>query len=205
MCVGHPKRHPCQHTSVTYNHCVAAHFDGATRVTTPCHNTTYAAPVDTESKCTNQLCFFQELGGSWICCKCGNGPNYVGWCSFDNPRTEVNAITQQVEQVTRCDHCCCWNCTPYCKSTASHSITACHSNIEDTYTLPLQRPRTREAQVMAAHQSAVARQSTSITSRQSMAGPLVRDISGSRWTIVRKAAHLATRRGSTRRNKDIVM
>lgn len=115
MCVGHPKRHPCQHTSVTYNHCVAAHFDGATRVTTPCHNTTYAAPVDSESKCTNQLCFFQELGGSWICCKCGNGPNYVGWCTFDNPRTEVNAITQQLEQVTKCDHCCCWNCTPYCE------------------------------------------------------------------------------------------
>lgn len=117
MCVGHPKRHPCQHTSVTYNHCVAAHFDGSTRVTTPCHNTTYAAPVDSESKCTNQLCFFQELGGSWICCKCGNGPNYVGWCTFDNPRTEINAITQQMEQVTKCDHCCCWNCTPYCEST----------------------------------------------------------------------------------------
>ncbi|KAG6357193.1 hypothetical protein INS49_015071 [Diaporthe citri] len=116
MCVGHPKRHPCQHTSVTYNHCVAAHFDGATRVTTPCHNTTYAAPIDTESKCTNQLCFFEELGGSWICCKCGNGPNYVGWCTYDNPRTEVNAITQQVEQVTKCDHCCCWNCTPYSTS-----------------------------------------------------------------------------------------
>ncbi|KAH8771814.1 hypothetical protein F5883DRAFT_392602, partial [Diaporthe sp. PMI_573] len=110
MCVGHPKRHPCQHTSVTYNHCVAAHFDGTTRVTTPCHNTTYAAPIDTESKCTNQLCFFEELGRSWVCCKCGNGPNYVGWCTFDNPRTEVNAITQQMEQVTKCDHCCCWNC-----------------------------------------------------------------------------------------------
>lgn len=122
MCVGHPKRHPCQHTSVTYNHCVAAHFDGATRVTTPCHNTTYAAPIDTESKCTNQLCFFQELGGSWICCKCGNGPNYVGWCTFDRPRTEVNAITQQVEQLTRCDHCCCWNCTPYCESTTNPAV-----------------------------------------------------------------------------------
>lgn len=113
MCVGHPKRHPCQHTSVTYNHCVAAHFDRATRTTTPCHNTTYAAPVDSDSKCTNQLCYFEELGGSWTCCKCSNGPNFVGWCTFDRPRTEMNAITQQMEQVTRCDHCCCWNCTPY--------------------------------------------------------------------------------------------
>lgn len=205
MCVGHPKRHPCQHTSVTYNHCVAAHFDGATRVTTPCHNTTYAAPIDTESKCTNQLCFFQELGGSWICCKCGNGPNYVGWCTFDRPRTEVNAITQQVEQVTRCDHCCCWNCTPYCESMASHNTTTCHSNIEETDTLPPQRTRTRVAQVMAAHQSAGVRQSTSTISRPSMAGLRVKVISGSRWTIVRRGARLATRRGSTRRNECAVI
>lgn len=113
MCVGHPKRHPCQHTSVSYNHCVAAHFDRSTRLTTPCHNTTYAAPIDTDSKCSNQLCFFEELGGSWVCCKCNNGPNVLGWCVFDRPRTEINAITGQAEQLTACDHCCCWNCTPY--------------------------------------------------------------------------------------------
>lgn len=113
MCVGHPKRHPCQHTSVTYNHCVAAHFDRHTRLTTPCHNTTYAAPIDSESKCSNQLCFFEELGGSWICCQCNNGPNVVGWCTFDRPRTEINALTGQPEQLTTCDHCCCWNCTSY--------------------------------------------------------------------------------------------
>lgn len=204
MCVGHPKRHPCQHTSVTYNHCVAAHFDGATRVTTPCHNTTYAAPIDTESKCTNQLCFFEELGGSWICCKCGNGPNYVGWCTYDNPRTEVNAITQQVEQVTKCDHCCCWNCTPYGESTASHNVTECHSNIEVTDTLPFQRLRDRAAQAMVAHPNAAARRSTSIINRPSTAGLRARAISGSRWTIVRKGALLAIRRGSTRRNEDAV-
>lgn len=113
MCVGHPKRHPCQHTSVTYNHCVAARFDRDARLTTPCHNTTYAAPVDTGSKCTNQLCFFEELGGSWVCCRCDNGPNAVGWCVFSRPRTEVNAITGQAEHLTACDHCCCWNCSPY--------------------------------------------------------------------------------------------
>lgn len=205
MCVGHPKRHPCQHTSVTYNHCVAAHFDGATRVTTPCHNTTYAAPIDTESKCTNQLCFFEELGGSWICCKCGNGPNYVGWCTFDNPRTEVNAITQQVEQVTKCDHCCCWNCTPYCESTARGSTAAGHDEYENTDAMPFQRLRARAAQAMVAHQSAAARQSTSITSRPSMAGPQVRGISGLRWTIVPREAPQATRRGSTRKNKVTVL
>lgn len=206
MCVGHPKRHPCQHTSVTYNHCVAAHFDGATRVTTPCHNTTYAAPIDTESKCTNQLCFFEELGGSWICCKCGNGPNYVGWCTFDNPRTEVNAITQQVEQVTKCDHCCCWNCTPYCESNgpdvARLPVTM---NFENTDAMPLQRLRARAAQVMVARQSAAARRSTSIISRLSMAGPRVRGISGLRWTIVPREALQATRRGSTRKSKDTVI
>lgn len=116
MCVGHPKRHPCQHTSVNYNHCVAAHFDRHTRLTTPCHNTTYAAPVDSDSKCTNQLCYFEELGGSWICCQCNNGPNNVGWCIFHRPRVELNAITGQPEQLTTCDHCCCWNCTSYCES-----------------------------------------------------------------------------------------
>ncbi|PSR76870.1 hypothetical protein BD289DRAFT_378407 [Coniella lustricola] len=113
MCVGHPKRHPCQHTSVSYNHCVSARFDRTTGLTTPCTNTTYAAPIDTESKCTNQLCYFQELGRMWICCKCRNGPNGVGWCSYDRPRVEVNAITGQAEQLTACDHCCCWNCTSY--------------------------------------------------------------------------------------------
>ncbi|KAG8159274.1 hypothetical protein KVR01_010935 [Diaporthe batatas] len=200
MCVGHPKRHPCQHTSVTYNHCVAAHFDGATRVTTPCHNTTYAAQIGTESKCTNQLCFFEELGGSWICCRCRNGPNYVGWCTFDNPRTEVNAITQQLEQVTKCDHCCCWNCTPYCEL----MDTCCNSGqtTETTDTLPLQLPRTKAAPVTVARQSVAARQSTSIKSRPSMAGPRVRDISGLRWITARKAALRDTRRGNIRRNRE---
>lgn len=119
MCVGHPKRHPCQHTSVTYNHCVAARFDRATGLTTPCHNTTYAAPVDTDARCTNQLCFFEELGGRWSCCACGGGPNAVGWCVFSRPRTEVNAITGQAEQLTACDHCCCWNCRAYRESGTS--------------------------------------------------------------------------------------
>lgn len=112
MCVGHPKRHPCQHTSVNYNHCVAANFDPHTRVTTPCHNTTYAATIDSDAKCTNQLCYFEELGGSWICCQCHNGPNTAGWCTFHRPRVETNAYGEPV-QVTTCDHCCCWNCTSY--------------------------------------------------------------------------------------------
>lgn len=115
MCVGHPKTHPCQHTSVTFNHCVAAQFNPETGRATACDDTTYAAVVETNSKCPNQLCFFEELGRVWTCCQCGNGPNVVGWCAHDRPRIEVNAITGGEEVRTECEHCCCGNCTAYCE------------------------------------------------------------------------------------------
>lgn len=63
----------------------------------------------------------------------------------------------------------------------------------------------RAAQVMVVHQSVAAHRSISTTSLRSMGGLLVRGISGLRWTTVRKGALQATRRGNTRRNKDIVI
>ncbi|KAI3394925.1 hypothetical protein diail_2097 [Diaporthe ilicicola] len=124
MCVGHPKTHPCKHTSITYNFCVAAHLDRTTGMTSPCPNTSYAAMIDTQWKCTNRLCHFEEHGRAWTCCLCGNGPNLVGWCTFDRPRTERNAITQQLEHVTTCYHCCCKRCIPDCESNR-HPSNSC--------------------------------------------------------------------------------
>ncbi|KAF3760330.1 hypothetical protein M406DRAFT_223852, partial [Cryphonectria parasitica EP155] len=110
MCVGHPKRHPCQHMSVTFLYCVSAQLDRATGSVLPCARTTYSIPVDSDAHCTNQLCYFLERGGVWNCCQCHQGPNLLGWCIFNRPRIELNAATGQWDHDTVCNHCCCRMC-----------------------------------------------------------------------------------------------
>lgn len=208
MCVGHPKRHPCQHTSVNYNHCVAAHFDRHTRLTTPCHNTTYAAPVDSDSKCSNQLCYFEEVGGSWICCQCNNGPNNVGWCTFHRPRVEVNALTGRPEQLTTCDHCCCWNCTSYREFL--HTIFFHLGKIHAYISALLQQGVNKEDQVTVV--VVVDRRSIGnitvlqdgevhLVTADHLAKEVPQVINGLKWITVRKVAHLLTKSGKTRRSK----
>ncbi|KAH7211613.1 hypothetical protein DER44DRAFT_742191 [Fusarium oxysporum] len=114
MCHGHPRHHPCAHTSINWHYCPSALIDLETGYETPCSNTSFAAAQPTTSDCPLQNCQFKSKGGSWTCCSCQQGPNTQGWCTMPMSRMAMNPESFSVESVeTTCDHGCCSKCVQY--------------------------------------------------------------------------------------------
>ncbi|KAI1049212.1 hypothetical protein LB506_004777, partial [Fusarium annulatum] len=125
MCHGHPRHHPCAHTSINWHYCPSALIDLETGYETPCSNISFAAAQPTTSDCPLQNCEFKSKGGSWTCCSCQQGPNTQGWCTMPMSRMTMNPESFSVESVeTTCDHGCCSKCVQYGSSSdASPEMT----------------------------------------------------------------------------------
>jgi hypothetical protein len=114
MCHGHPRYHPCSHSSVHWYYCPSALIDLSTGAETPCSNVSFAPSQRTTSDCPLLHCRFQDKngGGGWTCCACNQGPNTRGWCTMPLNRWRRNVCTFAMEEVeTTCDHGCCGKCT----------------------------------------------------------------------------------------------
>ncbi|KAL0932596.1 uncharacterized protein CTRU02_211559 [Colletotrichum truncatum] len=112
MCHGHPRWHPCSHTSINWHYCPAALIDLETGVETPCTHLSYAAAQSSNSDCPLLNCQFKAMGGNWTCCQCGQGPNTQGWCTMPKQPQDINGMF--TEEVKTCDHGCCSECERYC-------------------------------------------------------------------------------------------
>lgn len=119
MCTAHPYNHACGHNSVQWNFCPRSTINFQNGLTTPCDNQHSARPMDTEDSCPIYICRWHDKGGVWTCCQCGNQPNHLGWCVFERPRLEQNAITGEWENVRHCNHTCCDYCTAYVDRTSA--------------------------------------------------------------------------------------
>ncbi|CEF74339.1 unnamed protein product [Fusarium graminearum] len=114
MCHGHPRHHPCAHTSINWHYCPSALIDLETGYETPCSKMSFAAAQPTKSDCPLQNCQFKSKGGSWTCCACQQGPNTQGWCTKPLSRLTMNPESFSLETVeTTCDHGCCSECVRY--------------------------------------------------------------------------------------------
>ncbi|TDZ35599.1 hypothetical protein C8034_v000660 [Colletotrichum sidae] len=111
MCHGHPRWHPCSHTSINWHYCPSALIDLETGVETPCTHLSYATAQPSNADCPLVNCQFKAMGGSWTCCQCGQGPNTQGWCMM--PRTPHNTHGMDAETSRTCDHGCCVDCVRY--------------------------------------------------------------------------------------------
>ncbi|KAH0521820.1 hypothetical protein TsFJ059_005757 [Trichoderma semiorbis] len=111
MCHGHPRCHSCAHTSLVWYYCPSAHIDLETGFETPCRNVSFAPAQSSPLSCPLKNCQFVDKGGSWICCKCGQGPNTQGWCSTPITSVQDDLDSLQLEDDQRtCDHGCCDDC-----------------------------------------------------------------------------------------------
>lgn len=111
MCHGHPKDHPCSHTSMAWYYCPSAQIDLTKGYQTPCKNITLAPAQRSKNDCPLKLCAFKQKGGLWQCCHCNHGPNDRAWC-----RQQVVKKASGGRAVhSTCDHGCCKNCTEYGK------------------------------------------------------------------------------------------
>ncbi|KAF4954437.1 hypothetical protein FGADI_5214 [Fusarium gaditjirri] len=99
MCHGHPRHHPCAHTSINWHYCPSALIDLETGYETPCSKISFAAAQPTTSDCPLQNCQFKSKGGSWTCCSCQQGPNTQGWCTMPMSRMTMNPESFSVESV----------------------------------------------------------------------------------------------------------
>lgn len=116
MCHGHPRYHPCGHSSLVWYYCPSALIDLETGYETPCRNVSFAPAQSSNLDCPLQNCFFGEKGGSWICCQCKQGPNNQGWCTTPAAGIETASIEYLVEEDQKtCDHGCCDQCAKFGK------------------------------------------------------------------------------------------
>jgi hypothetical protein len=111
MCHGHPRNHPCSHASVHWHYCPSAVIDLATGYESPCQNQSFAKSQQSNADCPLAHCSWGNLGGSWICCACGRGPNTLGWCTTPVVRERTDPATlERVPRTETCDHGCCERC-----------------------------------------------------------------------------------------------
>lgn len=133
MCHGHPKMHPCSHMSVKWMFCPKAPFDPSTGFQIgPCRSPNYYPEQSVAKPCSLQNCAFKALGGAWLCCQCGQGPNELGWCtattadSSSSPPfagSDVDGDWSYADSVSgcwnpdscpgSCGHGCCSSCLPF--------------------------------------------------------------------------------------------
>lgn len=112
MCHGHPRDHPCAHTSINWYYCPTANIDLDTGFETPCNNVSFAPPQRSTLDCPLQLCGFKDKGGNWLCCECKQGPNSLGWCTMPTRimSQSLNSTSFGEQRLTTCDHGCCRDC-----------------------------------------------------------------------------------------------
>lgn len=128
MCHGHPRDHPCSHTSMIWYYCPSAHINLTTGYETPCSNVTLAPAQSSKAECPIKMCAFSNKGRRWRCCRCGLGPNQKAWCAMRTGRMgEAGRMT--------CDHGCCENCTEFGKFCLDTTIEerGANSDVEDEY------------------------------------------------------------------------
>ncbi|EFQ25814.1 hypothetical protein CGRA01v4_14212 [Colletotrichum graminicola] len=111
MCHGHPRWHPCSHTSINWHYCPSALIDLETGVETPCTHLSYAIGQPSNADCPLLNCQFKALGGIWTCCQCGQGPNDQGWCTRLLPDQDTDGMATGATET--CDHGCCAECARY--------------------------------------------------------------------------------------------
>ncbi|KAK1966862.1 hypothetical protein LY78DRAFT_577525 [Colletotrichum sublineola] len=111
MCHGHPRWHPCSHTSINWHYCPSALIDLETGVETPCTHLSYATGQPSNADCPLLNCQFKALGGNWTCCQCGQGPNDQGWCTRLMPDQDPEGMATGTAKT--CDHGCCAECARY--------------------------------------------------------------------------------------------
>ncbi|KXJ87384.1 hypothetical protein Micbo1qcDRAFT_216504 [Microdochium bolleyi] len=130
MCHGHPKMHPCSHMSVKWMFCPKAPFDPSTGFQIgPCRSPNYYPVQSVGKHCSLQLCAFKTLGGAWLCCQCGQGPNELGWCSAPAPAAAADGEWPLPDESAAvpgcwspdacpgtCGHGCCSSCVPFGES-----------------------------------------------------------------------------------------
>ncbi|KAK7442909.1 hypothetical protein Landi51_09457 [Colletotrichum acutatum] len=95
MCHGHPRLHPCSHTSINWHYCPSALIDLETGVETPCSHLSYATAQPSNADCPLINCQFKAMGGTWTCSSSGYG------------------ISAPVNESQTCDHGCCAECARY--------------------------------------------------------------------------------------------
>ena len=117
MCHGHPHQHACSHTSIKWLYCPEAIFDLDTGYEEHCSNPIYSTIQPTNADCPLQHCYYKAVRGSWNCCKCGQGPNTLGWCTMPVQEAGQNDLTGETQLIgEQCNHGCCKRCTRYRKS-----------------------------------------------------------------------------------------
>jgi hypothetical protein len=96
---------------VHWHYCPSAAIDLATGYESPCHNQSFAKSQQSNADCPLTHCNWNGLGGSWICCVCGHGPNTLGWCTTPVVRERTDPATmERVPRAETCDHGCCERC-----------------------------------------------------------------------------------------------
>ncbi|KAK5996135.1 hypothetical protein PT974_04563 [Cladobotryum mycophilum] len=110
MCHGHPRYHPCSHTSLNWYYCPSASIDLETGYENPCRNVSFAPAQSSHLSCPLQHCYFSDKEGSWICCMCNQGPNTRGWCATPIVGGDDDMDSYKQEGQKTCDHGCCDNC-----------------------------------------------------------------------------------------------
>ncbi|KAI0392831.1 hypothetical protein F5Y17DRAFT_477236 [Xylariaceae sp. FL0594] len=125
MCNAHPQVFPCKHTVNTFWFCPNAPFDVQTgRNLGPCRNVNYLNPAEASGDCNLVHCHFRELGGIWVCCQCGNGPQTTGWCTSPTWQWNYDWNNKVWGWVSlSCGHMCCETCVPYAPADSSPSLS----------------------------------------------------------------------------------
>ncbi|KAG5980776.1 hypothetical protein E4U55_003672 [Claviceps digitariae] len=137
MCIGHPRSHPCGHSSVLWSYCRSSTINTTTGESTHCGKITFGPYVrELKSNCPLAECKFKAKGGKWICCNCHRGPNRLGWCTQPVVRLRRKLgghdDGEMEEADCTCDHGCCDKCTVVDseegqKSKAAVSSSALHT------------------------------------------------------------------------------
>lgn len=134
MCSGHPRYHPCRHTSLVWSRCpkaICSTFDQSSSSTKEygtynnhCNDWDLKEVKFVDWSCPLRHCRYQDKGGHWYCCECGSGPNTAGWCratKFEKMKKskgdrDSKSYGENIEEgeymevVGGCGHGCCENC-----------------------------------------------------------------------------------------------
>ncbi|KAI1182393.1 hypothetical protein F5B17DRAFT_444282 [Nemania serpens] len=109
MCHNTTIIHRCgRHTSQEISYCRQAGRSDRSGRRIMCSNRSHTRSDQRDSLCDKRSCRHNQLGGVWICCMCGNGPNRYGRCVFERI---VDPDTGYV--VNPCDHRPCDECKAY--------------------------------------------------------------------------------------------
>ncbi|KAH7233765.1 uncharacterized protein BKA55DRAFT_624024 [Fusarium redolens] len=109
MCHNTTIVHRCgQHTGREITYCRNAGRSRTTGKKTMCGNRSATRTNQRDSLCSEPTCRHRQLGGSWTCCMCDNGPNRYGRCVFTRVISPGSGHV-----INPCKHSPCDECTSY--------------------------------------------------------------------------------------------